>query len=73
VEAIENYQRPTNKNQLKSYLGMASYYRKLIPNFSRIAAPSYPLLKASVSFEWAAEQELETKGEIGIKINFAIP
>jgi hypothetical protein len=48
VEAIDIHQRPTNEKQLKSYLGMASYYRKFIPNFSRIAAPLYALLKASV-------------------------
>jgi hypothetical protein len=58
VEAIGNYQRATNKNQLKSYLGMASYYRKLIPNSNRIATPLYALLKANMSFEWAAEQNL---------------
>jgi hypothetical protein len=63
----------TNQKQLKSYLGMASYCRKFIPNFSRRAAPLYASLKASVSFEWATEQELETKGETGIKTNSAIP
>jgi hypothetical protein len=73
VEAIENYPRPINKKQLKSYLGMANYYRKFIRNFSRIAAPLYALLRASMSFEWATEQELETKGEINIKTNFVIP
>jgi hypothetical protein len=31
VSVIENYPRPTNTKQLKSYLGMASYYRKFIP------------------------------------------
>jgi hypothetical protein len=56
--AIENYPRPTNVKQLKSYLGMASYYRKFIPKFSRIAAPLHALLKANVAFEWATEQEL---------------
>jgi hypothetical protein len=55
---IENYPRPMNEKQLKSYFGMASYYRKFIPNFSKIVAPLHALLKANVSFEWAAEQEL---------------
>jgi hypothetical protein len=62
-----------NINKLKSYFDNASYYRKFIPNFSRILAPLYALLKANVSFDQATEQELETKGEIGIKTNFAIP
>jgi hypothetical protein len=58
VAAIENYPRPTNEKQLKSYLVMASYYRKFIPNFSRIAAPLHALLETNVCFEWATEQEL---------------
>jgi hypothetical protein len=58
VTAIETYPIPTNIKQLKSYLGMASYYRKFIPNFSRIAAPLSTLLKANVTFDLATEQEL---------------
>lgn len=57
VSVIENYPRPTNTKQLKSYLGMASYYRKFIPNFSRIAAPLHALLKANAIFEWTEDQE----------------
>jgi hypothetical protein len=72
-EAIENYPRPTNENHLKRYFDNASYYRKFIPNLNRIVAPLYASLKASVSFKWATEQDLESKGEIGIKTNFAIP
>jgi hypothetical protein len=58
VSVIENYPRPTNTKQLKSYLGMASYYRKFIPNFSKIPAPLHALLKAKVLFKWAESQEL---------------
>jgi hypothetical protein len=56
VEAIKNYPRPTDEKQLKSCFDKASYYRKFIPNSSRIAAPLYALLKANVSFEWATER-----------------
>jgi hypothetical protein len=58
LEAIDIYPRPTNVKQLKSYLGMAGYYRKFIPNSSRIAAPLYALLKESVSFVRATELEI---------------
>jgi hypothetical protein len=73
IEAIENYPRPTKEKQLNSYFDKASYHRNFIRNSSRMAAPFYALLKAIVSFELATEQESETKGEIGIKTNFAIP
>lgn len=39
VKAIENYIRPVTKRQLKSYLGLMSYYRKFIGNYAAIAAP----------------------------------
>jgi hypothetical protein len=38
VIAIENFPAPTCEKQLKSFLGMASYYRRFIPRFSKIAA-----------------------------------
>jgi hypothetical protein len=56
--SIENYPRPTNEKQLKSYFDKASYYREFIPSSRRIAAPLYALQKANFSFEWATEQEL---------------
>jgi hypothetical protein len=36
---------------------MASYYRKFVPNFSKIAAPLYMLLKKDAHFDWSANQE----------------
>jgi hypothetical protein len=57
VSVIENFPQPTSTKQLKSFLGMASYYRKFIPNFSRVAAPLHTLLKKDANFEWADNQE----------------
>jgi hypothetical protein len=56
-EVIENFPRPTSTKQLKSFLGMASYYRKFISNFSKIAAPFYMLLEKDAHFEWLDDQE----------------
>jgi hypothetical protein len=57
VEAIKNFPRPETAKQLKSFLGMASYYRRFIPRFSQIAAPLHSLLKKNTEFEWLCEQE----------------
>jgi hypothetical protein len=75
VTAIENYPRPTNVKQLKSYLGMASYYRRFIPNFSRIAAPLHALLKADVVFEWTHEREVafQKLRQIDVKTDITVP
>jgi hypothetical protein len=36
---------------------MISYYRRFIPNCSRIASPLYKLLKKDNKFEWTEAQE----------------
>jgi hypothetical protein len=53
---IENFPRPENEKQLKSFLGMIGYYR-FIPQFSRVATPLHRLFKKDIQFEWTAYQE----------------
>ena len=45
VEAISNIPEPTNKKQLRSFLGMCSFYRTYVPRFSEIALPLTNLTK----------------------------
>jgi phospholipid-translocating ATPase len=45
VQAIKNFPTPTTKTQIRSFLGLAGYYRRYIPEFSVIAAPLTDLLK----------------------------
>ena len=39
VETIKNAPRPGTKKQVRSFVGLAIYYRDFIPNFEAIAAP----------------------------------
>ena len=52
VEAFLNKTRPRNVKEVQSFIGLASYYRRFIPNFSKIAKPIVNLTKKDVKFNW---------------------
>jgi len=47
-----DWKPPTSVHQIRSFLGLAGYYRRFIPNFSRIAKPMTELLKKGVKYNW---------------------
>ncbi|GBO05871.1 Retrovirus-related Pol polyprotein from transposon 17.6 [Araneus ventricosus] len=57
ISAIENYQQPTNKKELKQLLGMANCLAKFVPNYSDILFPLISMLSNKVTFVWEAPQE----------------
>jgi hypothetical protein len=52
VEAVRNYPVPKTTRELKGFLGLAGYYRRFIPNFSRTAKPLTELLKKNTPYVW---------------------
>jgi hypothetical protein len=70
VKAILDWEPPKLVSALRSFLGLASYYRKFIKNFAKIAAPLTNLLKKStVTYEWeeAWDEAFETLKGILVK------
>ena len=57
VEAIHAAPTPNDVTQLKSYLGLITYYGKFLPNLSTTLAPLYQLLKKSTPWKWAEVEE----------------
>jgi hypothetical protein len=57
TKAILQMKKPCNKAELRTWLGMFSYYRNFIPNFARIASLLYKLTHDNVQFKWAAEHD----------------
>ena len=57
VDKIKNCVRPSNKSKIRTFLGLASYYRRFIKDFSKIARPLYNLTKKDEPFCWTDECE----------------
>jgi hypothetical protein len=58
ITAIANWPSPENAKQLRSFLGLAGYYRKIVRNFGVICKSLTELLKKkNVYFTWTATHE----------------
>ena len=55
VEAVMSWERPKSVFEIRSFLGLAGYYRRFIEDFSRIAVPMTRLTRNEVKFEWDEE------------------
>ncbi|GFW22938.1 retrovirus-related Pol polyprotein from transposon 17.6 [Trichonephila clavipes] len=52
VSAVKNWKRPENLRELRSFLGLCTYYRKLLKGFSNIARPLHKLTESKQKFQW---------------------
>ncbi|KAD4584874.1 hypothetical protein E3N88_22475 [Mikania micrantha] len=57
IEAIKNWDTPKTPTEIRSFLGLAGYYRRFISNFSKIALPLTKLTQKSEPFVWEQKQE----------------
>ena len=55
VEAVKSWPRPTTPTEVKSFVGLCSYYRQFVPSFADVAQPLYQC--AITPFQWTPEAE----------------
>jgi hypothetical protein len=57
VKAIVNWAPPSNAHEVRSFLGLAGYYRKFVKGFSKLATPLTRLTRKNEKFQWTEECE----------------
>jgi hypothetical protein len=57
VQEVMDWKSPTSVHEVRSFLGLAGYYRRFIPDFSKIAKPMTSLLQKDHKFVWTEECE----------------
>ncbi|KAL0422585.1 UNVERIFIED_CONTAM: Transposon Tf2-11 polyprotein [Sesamum latifolium] len=55
VQAIEEWQPPSDVHDLRSFLGLANYYRRFVKGYSEIARPMTDLLKKTETWKWTPQ------------------
>ena len=57
IEAIVNWERPTTVTEIRSFLGLAGYYRRFVEGFSKLSGPLTKLTQKAARFIWSEECE----------------
>ncbi|GJW27825.1 putative reverse transcriptase domain-containing protein [Tanacetum coccineum] len=57
IEAVKNWKAPRTPSEVRSFLGLAGYYRRFTGNFSKIAKSLTILTQKCKTLDWGEEQE----------------
>ena len=57
IEAVINWKAPRSVTEVRSFLGLAGYYRRFVESFSKIAAPLTALTRKGKQYEWTQKCE----------------
>jgi hypothetical protein len=54
-KVVREWRQPRNQKEVRSFLGLCSYYRRFIQNFASIAKPLHVLSSVKKSFAWTSD------------------
>ena len=57
VKAIQEWPTPKTVSEVRGFHGLASFYRRLVKDFSTLVAPLTEVVKKNVGFKWSKKQE----------------
>ncbi|UYV77528.1 K02A2.6-like, partial [Cordylochernes scorpioides] len=57
IRAVRDFATPRSLKEVRSFLGLSSYYRRFIPNYAHVAQPLNDLLKKESAFNWNQEEQ----------------
>nr|GEU64422.1 putative reverse transcriptase domain-containing protein [Tanacetum cinerariifolium] len=57
IEAVKNWKAPTTPSEVRSFSGLAGYYRRFIVNFSKIAKSLTSQTQKNQKYEWGEKEE----------------
>ncbi|GJY24151.1 hypothetical protein Tco_0397809 [Tanacetum coccineum] len=66
IEAVKNWKPPKTPTEIRSFLGLAGYYRRFIANFSKIAKPLTLLTQKNQKFEFQLRSDAEEQGKANV-------
>ncbi|XP_070013345.1 uncharacterized protein [Nicotiana sylvestris] len=66
IAVVKNWPRPTTPTEIRSFLGLAGYYRRFVEGFSTLASPLTKLTQKAVKFQWfdACEKSFQLKSRL---------
>ena len=57
IETVLDWEKPKNALEIRSFLGLADYYRRFVKNFSSLASPLTMLTRKGMKFVWSEAYE----------------
>lgn len=75
VNAVLSFRSPSSESEVRSFLGLANYMNKFIPDLATLAEPLRELTKKDVKFEWSSKhndvfEKIKTNLAAAVKLGF---